>query len=151
VLAICLCALSGCGAGDSSLPKARAACQDGFVNDTNLPTGHDSDPIDDNLTPQTGTLWNLWHISQRDLSTQPISYLNRSSVPPLPQAAAEPPKCQAVVSVPDLPGGGFRCSGMLVDGCFTNDTVYVAESVAWHSVWEMENAILCRYDKCQGR
>jgi hypothetical protein len=150
--------------------SSSVACVNGFRNATNLPTGNDADPIAEPLTPQNSSLWQLWHISQRDLSTKPIPYLDGSTSPPLLQAASEPPNCQTVVSVPDLspqelasatsdpkwlthtePTGAFVCSGIAVSGCYKDNTVYVVESVAYRHVWEMENAILCRYDQCSGR
>jgi hypothetical protein len=147
--------LAGCGnKTDPFKPAIKAECVEGFVNDTILPTGHDSDPFltADQLTAENSSLWALWHIAQRDLSTEPIPYLDRHTIPPIPQAATEQPNCQRVVSVPDtLPRGGFTCDGTPAAGCFVNDTVFVANSVAFHSVWEMENAFLAKYGKVGGR
>jgi hypothetical protein len=146
--------LAGCGynAGEPYKPATEAKCEEGFVNDTILPTGHDSDPVPANLTADNSSLWALWHIAQKDLSTNPIPYRDGHTIPPIPQAATEQPNCQRVVSVPDtLPGGGFTCAGVSAAGCFVNGTVFVANSVAFHSVWEMENAILARYGKVGGR
>ena len=57
---------------------------EGFVNNTILPTGHDADPIPVPLTAQNSSLWALWHISQHDLSTLPIPYLDGHTIPPHP-------------------------------------------------------------------
>ena len=70
----------------------------------------------------------------------------------IPEAATAQPVCQRVVSVPDtLPGGGFTCAGISVDGCYVDGTVFIADSVAWHSVYEVENAILAKFGKVAGR
>jgi hypothetical protein len=145
--------LAGCGlVGAPYKPAAEAPCVEGFVNDTILPTGYDSDPVPNPLTADNSSLWALWHIAQQDLSTNPIPYLDGQTIPPIPQAATEQPNCQRVVSVPDtLPGGGFLCGGVAAAGCLVDDTVYIANSVAFRSVWEMENAILARYGKVVGR
>lgn len=98
------------------------------------------------------TLWDLWHAAQKDLSTNPIEYRDKHTIPPLPQAATEQPNCQRMVSVPDLPGGGFDCGvGFPVDGCYVNGTVFIANSKAFCSVWETETALLARYGLVAGR
>jgi hypothetical protein len=98
------------------------------------------------------TLWDLWHAAQMDLSTNPIAYLDKHTIPPLPQAATEQPNCQCVVSVPNtLPGGGFNCDETPAAGCYVNGTVFIANSVAYCSVWETGNAILAGYGLVAGR
>ena len=156
LIAVVFVLMTGCGnARDPYTPLGpRSACVDGFVNETILPTGHPDDlPHVGEWLPNGGTtLWDLWHAAQRDLSTNPIAYLDRHTIPPLPQAATEQPNCQRVVSVPDtLPGGGFTCDGTPAAGCCVNGTVFIANSKAFCSVWETENAILARYGLVAGR
>jgi hypothetical protein len=150
--------LSSCGGGwknPSPFPPASAPCVAGFSNNTTLPTS---------------TLQALWSEAQVDLSTEPIPYLNGTTQPPNPAAATLQPDCQAVVAVPDLtdaqleqitgnaewlnhaqPTGVFICAGQTVNGCYENNTVYCAASLCAISLYEMENALLCRLNECEGR
>ena len=174
-----LLALCACGGSPvqnpTPYPPATAPCVNGFSNNTPLPTGQLVPDIAAGsamapLTPPTSTLWKVWKTSQLNLSTEPIPYLDGSIEPPNPDAATVQPDCQAVVAVPDLtdqqlaqltrnnawlthpsPSGAFICAGIAVNGCYMNGVVYVAESLAWTSVYETENAILCRLDECGGR
>ena len=174
VLALCACGGSPVH-NPTPLPSASAACVNGFSNNTPLPTGQNvpeiaaSDPTV-TLSPSTSTLWKLWNGSQLNLSTEPIPYLDGSTQSPNPAAATMQPNCQAVVAVPDLtdqqlakltgnpkwlthptPSGAFICDGVAVNGCYLNGIVYVSESLAWNSDYEMENGILCRLNECSGR
>ena len=174
VLALCACGGTQVQ-NPTPYPPASAPCVNGFSNNTTLPTGQAA-PVNTasdsvaQLSPATSTLWDLWNISQLDLSTQPIPYLNGSTEPPNPAAATIQPECQAIVSVPDLsvselaqltgnqewlshtsPSGAFICDGQAVNGCYLNGNVYVATSLTWTSQYEVENAILCRLDECAGR
>jgi hypothetical protein len=157
------------------LPAASAPCVNGFSNNTPLPTGQTVPEISPSypigaLSPSTSTLWKLWNISQLNLSTEPIPYLDGRTESPNPAAATMQPDCQAVVAVPDLtdqqlykatgdskwlthaePTGAFICEGTTVYGCFVNNTVYCATSICWNSDYEMENGILCRLNECSGR
>ena len=173
-LALCACGGSPVH-NPTPLPPASAACVNGFSNNTPLPTGINvpeiaaSDPTVA-LSPSTSTLWKLWNVSQLNLSTEPIPYLDGSTKPPNTAAATMQPNCQAVVAVPDLtdqqladatgnqkwlthaePTGVFICDGEPVYGCFQNGIVYVGSSIAWNSDYEMENALLCRLGECTGR
>ena len=148
--------LLGCGTVSApyhSQSETKAQCVDGFINETSLPTGHSTDPPHvGEWLPNTGiTLWDLWHAAQRDLSQQPIYYLDGHSEPPIPQAANEQPNCQRVVEVPAEKGVGFKCGGQMVGGCLVNGDVFVASYNAWYNEWEIENAILARLGKVFGR
>lgn len=150
-------ALLACGtAGAPYHPPAdkAASCANGFINDTKIPTGDPDAPYVANWTAETSTLWVQWRAAQHDLSTQPIYYPYNGSNhygPPLLEAATEQPNCAQIVSVPELPGGGFECAGQRVGGCVVGGVVYVEESAAWRSQYEIANLILCRYGRCVGR
>jgi hypothetical protein len=148
-------ALLACGAGVPYHPAKVAACENGFVNDSNIPTGDPADPyIDgDHITAETSTLWDLWRIEQIELSTQPVyyPYLNPHYQPPLAEAATEQPHCAHIVSVPAQAGVGFACAGQRVGGCVVDGVVYTASYNTWRSSYEIGNLILCRYGRCVGR
>ena len=170
LLSISLCSCGGSNAPKpQGLPAATAACADGFSNNTTLPTGASSATVVA-LSPSNSTLWDQWRQAQTELSTRPIPYLNGSSMPPNPAAAAIEPNCQAVVAVSDMtdaqlaqstgnnrwlthsePTGAFLCGGQAVNGCYVNGIVYVAASLAWNSVYEIQNAILSQLDEVDGR